>query len=176
MELAADQNLRPRKYLITGCAGSGKTTAIRLLQKLGYTAYNTDDLPNSTKLQHRKTGQTIDWPEGKVDWTEYAWNWQKSEIERLLASDQTVFIGAVVSNGVDFYHLFDKVFVITVGADTLKSRLETHEHPTHHLPGEVERILLKRQEKQDLFINRGGIPIDGEQPPEQIIYDILKTL
>ena len=100
------------KYLITGRQGSGKTTVIKQLQKLGYTAYNTDDLPDVTKLQNKETNETIDWPEGKVDWSRYAWNWQKPEIEKLLASDEIVFIGAVVSNQVDFYPMFDKVLLL----------------------------------------------------------------
>jgi dephospho-CoA kinase len=52
------------KFLITGRQGSGKTTVIKQLQKLGYTAYNTDDLPDVTKLQDKETGETIEWPEG----------------------------------------------------------------------------------------------------------------
>ena len=164
------------KYLITGRQGSGKTTVIKQLQKLGYTAYNTDDLPNLTKLQDRETGETIEWPDGKVDWSRYAWNWQKPEIEKLLASDEIVFIGAVVSNQVDFYPMFDKVFVITVSVNTLKTRLETHEHSSHHLPGEIDRITNDHEKKQASFINEGAEPISGERPPKEIANNILNLV
>jgi broad-specificity NMP kinase len=164
------------KYLITGRQGSGKTTVIKQLQKLGYTAYNTDDLPNLTKLQDRETGETIEWPDGKVDWSRYAWNWQKPEIEKLLASDEIVFIGAVVSNQVDFYPMFDKVFVITVSVNTLKTRLENHEHSSHHLPGEIDRITNDHEKKQASLINEGAEPISGERPPEEIANNILNLV
>ena len=162
------------KYLITGRQGSGKTTVIKQLQKLGYTAYNADDLPDVTKLQNKETNETIDWPEGKVDWSRYAWNWRKPEIEKLLASDEIVFIGAVVSNQVDFYPMFDKVFVITVSVDTLKTRLESHEHSSHHLL--IDRITKDHVKKQASFINEGGEPISGERPPEEIANNILNLV
>ena len=164
------------KYLITGRQGSGKTTVIKQLQKLGYTAYNTDDLPNLTKLQDRETGETIEWPDGKVDWSRYAWNWQKPEIEKLLASDEIVFIGAVVSNQADFYPMFDKVFVITVSVNTLKTRLENHEHSSHHLPGEIDRITNDYEKKQASLINEGAETISGERPPKEIANNILNLV
>ena len=164
------------KYLITGRQGSGKTSIIKYLQKLGYTAYNTDDLPAVTKLQDRETGEIIEWPDSKVDWSKYAWNWQKAEIEKLLKSDDVVFIGAVVSNQVDYYPMFDKVFVVTVSSDTLRTRLESHEHASHHLPGEIDRITNDHENKQNLFINEGAEPVSGERSTEAIANDILRLV
>lgn len=161
------------KYFITGRQGSGKTSVIKHLQKLGYTAYNTDDLPDVTKLQDKETKETIEWPKGEVDWSRYVWNWQKPEIEKLLASSDSVFIGAVVSNQQEFYPMFDKVFVITVSANTLKARLENHEHSSHHLPGEIDRITNDHERKQALFIKEGAEPISGEPSTEEIANTIL---
>ena len=164
------------KYLITGRQGSGKTTVIKHLQQLGYPAYNTDDLPNVTKLQDRNTGEIIAWPESMVNWSKYAWNWQKSELEKLLTSEEIVFIGAVVSNQVDFYPMFDRIFVITVSSDTLRARLQTHEHASHHLPGVIDRILNDHERKQEELIGKGAEPISGEQPTDEIVNKILKIV
>lgn len=164
------------KYLITGRQGSGKTTVIRQLQKLGFTAFNTDDLGDVTKLQDRETGEVVEWPQGEVDWARYAWNWQKPEIEKLLNSDETVFIGAVVSNQLDFYPMFDKVFVITVSADTLRARLGTHEHASHHLPGVIDRLTSDHEKKQAVFIGEGAEPISGERSTEELAYNILELV
>lgn len=163
------------KYLITGRQGSGKTTVIRYLQTLGYIAYNTDDLPDATKLQNKETGETIEWPEGTVDWSTYSWNWQKPEIEKLLQSNDNVFIGAIVSNQADSYPMFDKVFVITVSVDTLRARLKTHEHASHHLPGEINRITKNHENKQTVLITADTEPISGERSVEEIANDILKS-
>lgn len=164
------------KYFITGRKGSGKTTVIKLLQERGFTAYNTDDLPEATKLQNKETGEVIPWPEEKVDWATYVWNWQRPEIEKLLASDENVFLGAIVSNQSEYYPLFDKVFVVTVDSETLRQRLESHEHASHHLPGEIERMLADHESKQEKFIKAGAEPISGGRPPEEIVDDILKRV
>jgi broad-specificity NMP kinase len=163
-------------YLITGSQGSGKTTVIKQLQKLGYTAYNTDDLPDVTKLQDIETGETIEWPDGKVDWSRYAWNWQEKEIMKLLRNDDTVFIGAVVSNQEKFYDLFDKVFIIIVGPETLRRRLLSHEHKSHHLPGFIEKMILNHEKRQNEYIKNGAIPVSGEGTPSEIANSILSKI
>ncbi len=165
------------KILITGRQGCGKTSVIRELQRRGFTAYNTDDIKNVTKLQNVQTGEFVNWPEtGVVDWTMYAWNWQKEELIKLLESDEHIFIGGVVSNQLDFYHLFDEVFVITVSENTLRKRLSSHEHRTHHEHGEIDRIARNHQKRQNLFIAEGAKPIDGEYTTEEIVDNLIKML
>jgi len=162
------------KFLVTGRQGCGKTTAIKLLERNGFAAFNTDDIANATRLENKITGETIDWPSGKVDWTVYAWNWQRQVIEGLLSRDETVFLGGVVSNQKDYYNLFDKIFVLMVSASTLEQHLQTHEHASHHLPGEVERILTDHQVKQQALVDGGGIPVDANRPTIEIVQDILR--
>jgi broad-specificity NMP kinase len=161
------------KFLITGRQGSGKTTVIKRLQELGYTAYNTDELEGVIELQDMLTGEEISWPDGTVDWTKYEWNWQDKPLKQLLASNDTVFVGAVVTNQRYFYPLFDKVFVLTLAKDTLKKRLQTHEHKSHHLPGEIERIIATHEVKQKKFIEDGGLAITADRTINEIVDDIL---
>jgi predicted ATPase len=55
-------------YLITGEAGSGKTAAIGELQRRGYTAYNTDELPDVTRLVDIQSGKLVEeWPEKPLE-------------------------------------------------------------------------------------------------------------
>lgn len=163
-------------YMITGRQGSGKTTVIKLLQQRGFTAYNTDDLPDVTKLQNTTTGEVIAWPDGPVDWATYAWNWQKPQLLQLLAGDTTVFIGGVVSNQKDFYDLFDTVFVITVSENTLRARLEAHEHTSHHVPGVIDRILAGHDQKQADLMGKNTVAISGEAKPNEIADEILRLI
>jgi len=164
------------KYLITGVQGSGKTTVIETLKNFGYTAYNTDSVHGSTKLQNIETGDTIDWPKGSVDWGKYAWNWQLEKLIKLLKSDDTVFIGAVVSNQEEYYDIFDKVFVIIVSPETLRKRLSRHEHKSHHLPGVIERMISNLENRQDEYIKSGLIPVSGEGTPVETANLILKNI
>ena len=45
---------------------------------------------------------------------------------------------------------------------------------THHLPGEIERILTNHERNQKQFIEEGAIAIEASRSPEQIVLDILK--
>lgn len=164
------------KYLITGRQGSGKTTLIKMLQAQGYTAYNTDDISESTKLQDKKTGEVIEWPEGPVDWSKYAWNWQPKVIQNLLSSADDVFIGAIVANQTDFYEQFDRVFVLTVNEQNIRKRLNAHEHKSHHLPGEIDRIVAAHERGQQKLLKLNAEEMDANRAAEEILEDIFQKI
>lgn len=98
-------------YLITGDPGAGKSAVARLLAGRGYAAYDTDDLPDLTRLEG-KDGQPADWPQPPVDWSQYGWSWQQTALRKLLAGAGTVFVAAVVSNQERYYSWFDAIFVL----------------------------------------------------------------
>lgn len=163
-------------YFITGRQGSGKTTLIKMLQERGVAAYNTDDIPDSTRLQNNVTGEVVDWPEGAVDWSTYAWNWQAREIEHLLLSADTVFVGAIVNNQVDFYDKFDRVFVLMVSEENIRKRLMTHEHASHHFPGEIDRLVAAHKREQSKLLQLHAEAIDANGSVEDILEEILQRI
>lgn len=162
------------KYFITGRPGSGKSTVIRELQRRGLTAYDTDAITGVTKLQDKSTGEIIEWPDGPVDWNRYAWNWQEERIVELINSADTVFLGAIVGNQREFYHLFDKVFVVTIDEVALSRQLETHEHD--RVPEEKARLTANHMAKQQLLIDEGGIPITNSGPIDEVADEILQLI
>ncbi len=164
------------KYLITGRQGAGKTAAIKELQTRSYTAYNTDDLPEVTSLQNISTGELVQWPKGPVDWTQFAWNWQKEELDKLLDSNDTVFVGAITSNQEQYYPLFNKIFALILSPESLRIRLNQHEHESHHLPGKIDRWVAFHEEKQQYFIDSGAVLIDANKPVHEVVDQILSNL
>jgi dephospho-CoA kinase len=162
------------KYLITGRPGSGKTTVINELKRRGFQAYNTDDMPDVTRLEEQTTGKAVRWPDGPVDWDRFIWNWQDEGIRNLLFTDGDVFIGAIVGNQQMYYSLFDKVFALTLTTETLANRLNTHSHP--RTPAEKERALNLHNTKQERFQEQGLILISSEHPVAEIVDRILTEL
>lgn len=162
------------KYLITGRPGSGKTTVVRELQRRGYTAYNTDDLDDVTKLEEKTTGKIVPWPDGPVDWDTHTWNWQDTAFRRLLEQDGDVFIGAIVGNQKDYYPLFDKVFALVLSGETLASRLDSHEHP--RTKAEKDKAKAVHEEKQGRWKDQGLILISSERPVPEVVDEILANL
>ena len=78
-----------------------------------------------------------------------------------------------MANQAEFYHKFDERFAIMLSADSLRRRLQTHEHARHRLPGETDRLLGELALKQDLFVAKGAIAIPGDGSPDMIVDQIL---
>jgi len=79
-------------------------------------------MPDITRLEDH-TGRPAEWPEGPVDWSKYAWNWQEAGLQKLLTGAKTAFVAAIVSNQARFYSLFEAIFVLVVDKGTLRHRL-----------------------------------------------------
>jgi dephospho-CoA kinase len=162
------------KYLITGRPGSGKTTVIESLKQRGFQAFNTDGMPEITKLEEQETGKPVPWPEVVVDWKRYIWNWQEPGLRNLLQSESDIFIGAIVGNQQKFYPLFDKIFALTISAETLQKRLDSHAHP--RTTQEKERAIAVHYNKQARFEKQGLVLIPADGSVDEIIDHILAQL
>jgi gluconate kinase len=162
------------KYLITGIAGSGKTTVADALADLGYHAYSTDDLPGVTRFENDR-GQPTDWPDGAIDWSIYAWNWQEAALQQLLAGADTVFVAAITSNQASFYHLFEAIFVLIVDKATVRHRLlsrTSHDFGKH--PDELAGILSGHADAQrELLGAPRAVAIDATRPLGVVVGEII---
>jgi dephospho-CoA kinase len=169
------------KYLITGRQGSGKTTVGRELKKRGYHVFDIDHTEGLGKLRELATGKLYNFadvisrdPQSVVDWDKYWFEVQIDKLKEVLTSGELVFVTGVASNYVNYQNLFDKVFVLTVDAETARRRLVNHEHALHHLPSEMDRILDSFSDKQQVLIDTGEntAPIDARQSLDDIIRAI----
>ena len=92
----------------------------------------------------------------------------------MLQSESDIFVGAIVGNQQKFYPLFDKIFALTISAETLKKRLDSHAHPrTAH---EKERAIAIHYNKQARFENQGLVLIPADGSVDDIIDNILAQL
>lgn len=165
------------KLLITGNSGSGKSTLLPEFAKHGFTTYNTDDVPGICRLENQQTGEPVDWPDGYIDWSVYAWRWQAESLRTLLDSAANVAIAAVMANQRDFYDWFDLRFALTVDNDTLAKhwRGSSDHHKDHH-PQNLERALARNKIKEQQFIDDGCIPIAGGRPVAEMTQEILDVI
>ena len=162
------------KYLITGRPGSGKTTVIQELQRRGYRAFNTDDMPEVTQLEEQATGKVVPWPDGAVDWKKYIWNWQEDGLQKLLSLEGDVFIGGIVGNQKEFYSLFDKIFALTITTETLRQRLDSHSHP--RTTTEKDQAIAVHYDKQARFEQQELTLITADGSVDEIVDNILAQL
>jgi len=161
-------------YLITGIAGSGKSSVAQVLARRGYHSYNTDDMPDITRLEDH-TGRPAEWPEGPVDWSKYAWNWQEAGLQKLLTGTGTAFVAAIVSNQARFYSLFEAIFVLVVDKGTLRHRLLSRtENDYGKHPDELARILSYHPTlERELLSAPGAVAIDATKPLDVVVDEII---
>jgi dephospho-CoA kinase len=162
------------KVFIIGSGGVGKTTVIKRLQERGFTAYDTDDMPGVHRVEDA-SGTPTSFPKGYVDWSKYRWNWQRPAVEKLLASDQTVFLGAFPSNWKDFVGDFDTTIALTVDSATHEHRLRTRNAATYGQGEENIREQIWAQDKElKEFVDAGAITVVNDRTIDEVVDEILK--
>lgn len=167
------------KYLITGQAGSGKSSVAAELRRRGLAAYDTDALPEVTGFDYAATGLPVGPGEIQhpIDFRRFSWNWRLDRLLELLESADDVFICAITSNTVELAHLFDRVFVLVPSRETLAERLRTRTNNTFGKdPAEAEQVLAHNDVIAEEWRARGGIPLDANRPVQTIVDDMLARL
>lgn len=163
------------KYLITGLAGTGKSTQVRILNSRGYTAIDLDN-HDIGEWVDKKTGQVvINRPPGRF-LDKYEWKWNQAMLDKLLQSpDSPTFFFGIAANQSLFYKHFVKIFCLDLDDKNLVYRLTHRQGGTGFggNPGELEEIMRWRT---DFY---KGLPaiivhIDASKKPDQIADTIIR--
>jgi adenylate kinase family enzyme len=92
---------------VTGMSGTGKSSALAELGRLGYAVVDTDS-PR--------------WSE----WAQDEWLWREDRMAELLAADhgRALFVSGCMSNQGKFYDRFDAVVLLAAPAEVILDRIE----------------------------------------------------
>lgn len=164
------------KYLITGVAGTGKSTIAHELAKLGYAAYDADagfsfyvDKQTRRPVPHPKT-PSLEW------YAEHERIFDEAVLEKLFKKhvDEPLFLASITANQSKYYPQFDKIFLLTADDETLAHRLKTRttsdfgKHPV-----DLHRVLSGQKDFDQSVRAAGAIEIDSSKPIETVAKQIL---
>src|SRR6478672_4039839 len=139
--------MKPSKYLITSRSGAGKSTVCAELVRRGLPAFDGDDIPGLASWIDRITGQPVkmDYSQPVIDPAKFAWNWNGTTLANLLKDRSQIFICGSADNSEDFFDNFDKVFVLTLDAETQRQRILARTSHGYGKSPAMQDIIIKEQ-------------------------------
>jgi dephospho-CoA kinase len=148
------------KVLVTGMSGTGKSSALAELRKLGFEAVDTDE-GGFTEWSDREGG--------------YVWN--EERITELLAraGDTPLFVSGTVSNQGLFYPQFDAVVLLTAPAEELLGRIADRNTNDYGKTEEERDLILEHVETVEPLLRATCThEIDASQPLDEVVAELAR--
>lgn len=164
------------KYLITGVAGTGKSTIAKELRTRGYAAFDTET--GFSYHINKKNGEQSVYPANpSIEWYDaHERVFDEKVLKNLFKKHarETLFICSITSNQKKYYPQFDKIFLLTADDETLIKRIEqrTDNHFGKH-PLELKRIIERRQAFDNELKAIDAVVIDSTKPIKKVVDEIL---
>lgn len=146
--------------LVTGMSGTGKSSVLTGLGRLGFLVIDTD---------------APGWTEWSVDEGGYVWD--EERISELLdvEDDTALFVSGTVSNQGRFYSRFDEVVLLSAPADVLLRRIETRmTNPFGKTAEQRETILRDLAEVEPLLRETCTLEVDATRPLSEIVGQLAE--
>jgi hypothetical protein len=150
---------RPRRILLTGMSGVGKSTLVAELRRRGLSAYDADDDGFSTP---RADGR---------------WGWDAARVAGVLAAapeEGLFFAGCSEEQGL---LPFDYRVLLTVPRDELVHRLRTRVTNTHgRTDAELAHVLGDLDEVEPLLRRTADLVLDATRPASELADELLRRV
>ncbi len=171
-----------RKYLVTGVAGSGKTSLCRALEQMSYEAYDIEDIEGMFAMYRKDTGELyVDYENGDPEKIKNSeWRCHVEKLQDLLSRQKSerAFYCGVASNMDDLFPLFDKVIVLSVKSEALHARLLSREGTEDMGNTEESRqmVLGWKAWWEEEMENKGAIVVKAEGSPVEVVQRVVRAL
>lgn len=165
-------------YLVTGRAGSGKSTICLALKQRGYEAYDADAVPGLSDWIDRQTGRPTVIDHTKyVDYRRVGWDWNDTVLKQFLSAHPQALLCGSASNQLDFYALFERVFILELDPLTHRHRLENRRTSDYAKdPQQIREILSEQAQLVEQSLAQGATSLDARQPLRNVVDDLVKTV
>jgi broad-specificity NMP kinase len=155
------------RILVTGMAGTGKSSALQELSGRGYRVVDTDE---PGWREYRRYDEPID----ALHRGEFLWVEEK--MTELLDSDdeRSLFVAGGVRNQATFYDRFDAVVLLSAPADVLLDRVAgrtTNEYGKSEL--ERAEMLADLAEIEPILRAECTHEIDASRPLDEVVADLI---
>jgi len=171
-----------KSYLITGLAGSGKTTISKTLSQLGYESYDIETIPNLFNMYRIDTGEPFtDYDNADLEKAKNSdWRCDPHLLKQVLANqkNEIAFYCGIASNIDDIIHLFTKTFVLSASEQNTRRRLKSREGTDDFgNTKETQDLVISWKEwfEEDMQ-SKGAIIINANPNPQEVVQTILSNI
>lgn len=165
------------KVLITGVAGTGKSTIAKALNQRGIIAIDFSDHPELRYWRDRVTKEKVDYA-ATNDSTWFDRNESVCDIEKLqeVLNQHKNLVITGVATGTEHLHLFDKVLLLQCSPETFIKRMETKDRVFGKTKAEQDHVVEWQKTLDPLLLSHGAIPINTEESLESVLDKITAEL
>ena len=148
--------------LVTGMSGTGKSSVLAGLDRLGFSVIDTDE-PGWTRWSEDEGGYV----------------WQEDRIRELLEgadeSEPALFVSGTVSNQGAFYSRFDEVVLLSAPADVLLTRIAARAGNPYGKTAEQRATILRDLVTVEPLLRRTcTLEVDATRPLSEIISQLAQ--
>lgn len=167
-----------KSILITGVAGSGKSTVCQELKKLGYKAHDIENMRGLFEMIDKKTGKpTKDYSNHDFEKVKgHDWICNKKKLQQIIKKNSgLVFYCGIGSNIIDVFPFFDKVILLKANRKNTCERLTNRKSNDFGRISEVQKwIFTWKKWLEDSMIEKGAIVVNANQKLSEVANDIVK--
>ncbi len=170
------------KILITGIAGTGKSTIIKALTEKGIAAVDLHDIPGLFFWQDKKTKEKVEYtPVHSKEWFDTVDRiCDLNKLKEILGQYEDVVVAGTTSgsNQKDFWSLFNKVILLQSDPQTLVHRMQTRENKSGYgkTKAEQEDNIEWQKEYDQLLLSQGAIPVNTEGNLGDVVDRIIEVI
>ena len=170
------------KTLLTGIAGTGKSTIVRALNEQGIFAIDLHNVPGLFFWQNKITKEPVTYsPVYSQEWFETVDRICNIELLQKLLQEHPIIIAAGTtggSNQKEFLALFDKIILLQSNPETLTRRLQTRTNISGYgkTTAEQEDNIEWQKEFDPLMISYGAIPVNTEKSLGETVRQIITLI
>lgn len=167
-----------QSILITGVAGTGKTTICNELAKRGYQAFSIEDIDGLYSRLDKRTGQPFkDYDANNLeDVKQSSWFCNQKKLKDFMSQYQegTVFYGGVASNLDDIRPLFNRIFLLETSPEILRQRLIDRTTNVIGKAEEVRKWLFSHKDAWEAHMKIGATAINNDRNLETVVAKIIE--
>lgn len=171
-----------KSFFITGIAGSGKSLISKELNKLGYKAYDIEELEGMFKMVKKDTREDFaDYDNTDIEKVKSAdWICDKNKLEELLQKQniEIAFYCGTASNNNEIIPLFDRTILLKTSPEVVRKRLSSREG-TDDMGNTTENrewVLGWKDWWENKMIEQEALVVDADGNPTEVAKKIIELV